>query len=138
MRPICFLSGPTKKFSFQNKEKIKKKNQTLFLDKNARVHGLVHDSTLLFLFSFPFFPSLTWPFFFSFFLFSFDDQAGFVLHVQIFFYFLFHYIFFCFLLFLFFYFFCLDVIFFSKHDFFFIINLGDRFFLLFITFFNFN
>ena len=40
--------------------------------------------------------------------------------------------------FFFFFFFCLDVIFFSKHDFFFIINLGDRFFLLFITFFNFN
>ena len=35
--PMCFLPGPTKKFSLQNGEKTKERNWASFLDENAHV-----------------------------------------------------------------------------------------------------
>ena len=61
VEPKCFLPGPTKKFSPQNREKIEEKNWTSFFGQKfpcAIAHGLVHVTLLhtffFFLFSFSF------------------------------------------------------------------------------------
>ena len=61
VEPKCFLPGPTKKFSPQNREKIEEKNWTSFFGQKfpcAIAHGLVYVTLLhtffFFLFSFSF------------------------------------------------------------------------------------
>ena len=95
------------------------------------VDELVHIDLLHFFFSFFFFFPLDVASLFSFlFFFWFTGQALYTssAHILFFFSFTFFYFFFCFCFYLFI---CLDVIFFSRHDFYFLINLGDWFFFFF-------
>ena len=104
------------------------------------VDELVHIDLLHFFFLFSF--SFLWmlPLFFLFF-FSFDLQGRLCTHLVLIFFFFFFYFLLFFFCFCFYLFICLDVIFFSRHDFYFLINLGDWFFFFFLVvyhFFGFN
>ena len=93
--PWCFLSRPTKKFSFQNRKKTEGRNLASFLDGNAHVQlhmDFVHVALLHFFFFLP--PSRCLSFFFFSFFFWFTGRLR---PMLIFFSFLFL-SFFCFLL----------------------------------------
>ena len=128
----CFFSGPTKKISLQNGEKTEKRNYASFLDKNAHVQlhlGFIHVH---------FFQN----FFFLFFISWTLPSLPFFFHLDVacpclFFFFFFFLLFFgqgcpVFLFFCVFFWFRCD--FFYGHDFYFLINLGNWFFWLLITF----
>ena len=115
------------KSSLQNREKTKERNYASFLDENAHVQQ-THPVTFLHTFFFSgcclplllFFPS----FFLSFCFFVFFWFIGQVCPI---FFFLFLFLFFLFRCYVFY-----------EHDFYFLINLGDWFFLLVYHFFGFN
>ena len=143
MGPRYFLFRPTKKFSSQNEEKIEGRKWNCLIDENAHIHSHMsfNRKLLFFTFFFTFFslPSeLCLLFFFFFFFFSFDLLGRLhlvsVAHIYIYIYI---YIFFSLLLsFVLFFFFSFKCdFFFSEHDSYFLINLGDcLFFWLFVTF----
>ena len=135
----CFFPGPTKKFTLKQRKNWKEKLCIIFW----RKYPCVINSSALLLFI---------PFFFStprcsllferclafFFFFCFTGRRCQPLLILFFFFLLIYwaglssilFLFFCFL----FCFLGLDVIFFYGHDFYFLINLGDWFFWLFIIF----
>ena len=130
-----FSPGPTKKFSLKQRKNWKEKLCIIFLRKCSCA---INSSTLLLFIPFFFFHSTLLPFFWTlpgFFFFFFDLLVG----VASLFLFFFLFFFFSFDLlgrlvqyFILFFLFRCD--FFYGHDFYFLINLGDWFFWLFIIF----
>ena len=113
--PRCFLPRPIKKFSLRNGKKTEERNWTLFLDENTHVQlhmGFIHVVFLHRRCPF-FFPGRCLPLLLFLFFFWFTRQA-----CPVFFFFSFAFFFFWF-----------RCDFLNGHDFYFLINLGDYFYL---------
>ena len=139
----CFFPRTHQKILSETEKKLKREIVHHFLTKMPMCNKFIHVTSLHTIFFFPlhvaaFFLNVAWLFFFFFWFTGRRCQPLLILFSFLFFFLLIYwaglssilFLFFCFL----FCFLGLDVIFFYGHDFYFLINLGDWFFWLFIIF----